>query len=422
MSRRFVLIFALAGIIGLICGCGDKRTDSAKSVVRIEFWNGFTGPDGVTMERIVRAFNASHPDIRVRMQIIPWGTYYDKVTLGLAFGGAPDVFVVHADRLPEYADRSALYKMDELMANGGMSAEDFMPRPWKAANWKGAQYAIPLDCHPIGLYYNTDLFKKAGIVDSDGHAKPPTNLTEFLDAAEQLTVDSNGDGRPDQWGYVFTWFRTNYYTYLSQFGGDLMTADGRESALGSTQARQALDLMRDFVYNRRIAPNPEGQDAWIGFLTGKVGMALEGIYMLSSLEGQKDLNFAGAPCPVFGSKPGAWANSHMLVMPSDIGQAKRDAAWVFIKYLSDNSIKWAEGGQVPVRKDILESDGFKQLKVQYEFSKQLPYINYMPSSISLNQALPFFDAAVEAVLCNIKPAGEALDEADRRIGEVMNRQ
>ena len=144
--------------------------------------------------------------------------------------------------------------------------------------------------------------------------------------------------------------------------------------------------------------------------------------MLSSMESQEDLHFAGAPCPVFGKKPGAWANSHMLVMPADSDPVKREAAWKFIKYLSDNSLKWAEGGQVPVRRDILESPEFKKLTVQHEFSKQLPYINYMPSSISLIQALPFFDAAVADIMCINKPASEALAEADRRIGEVMSRQ
>ena len=422
MIRRSVLILVAAALAFTLCGCAQKKISRANSVIQLEFWNGFSGPDGTTMERIVREFNAKHPNIRVRMQIIPWGTYYDKTTLGLAFGGAPDVFVVHADRLPEYADRLVLYDMGELIETGGLDESDFMPRPWNAGAWNGKHYAIPLDCHPIGLYYNTELFKKVGIVDEAGRAKPPTNLEEFLDAAHKLTIDTNGDGRPDQWGYVFTWFRTNYYTYLSQFGGDLLTSDGRESALNSDAAKRSLNLMREIIYQRHVAPGPEGQDAWIGFLTGKVGMALEGIYMLSSLEGQKNLKFAGAPCPVFGDKPGAWANSHMLVMPAKIDPAKRDAAWLFIKYLSDKSLAWAKGGQVPVRKSILNSSEFSSLSVQYEFSKQLPYINYMPSSISLNQALPFFDAAVEAVLCNMKSADDALSEADRRIDEVMNRQ
>lgn len=424
-GKTFSVAVLLLACISLLClcGCAHKQPSrQAARVVQLEFWNGFSGPDGTTMERIVHEFNASHPHIRVRMQIIPWGTYYDKVTLGLAFGGAPDVFILHADRLPQYADRSALYRIDNLLAHSDLRAGDFMPRPWRAGCWKGKRYAVPLDCHPVGLYYNTELFEKAGIVDANGHAKPPVTLAEFLADAKKLTVDTDGDGRPDQWGFVFTWFRTNYYTVLSQFGGDLLTADGKASALASAEARESLQLMSSFIYDLHIAPSPEGQDSWIGFQTGKVAMAMEGIYMLSSLETQKNLKFAGAPCPVFGKKPGAWANSHMMVMPAKIDPVKRKAAWEFIQYLSDHSLEWAKGGQVPVRKSILGSDDFKRLRVQREFSKQLPYVCYMPASTSLDQVLPFADAAVEAGLCGIKPAKQALDEANRRIDEVLTRQ
>src|SRR5688572_23404646 len=91
---------------GLFAGCEQGREEGG-AVTEISFWNGFSGPDGAAMERIVKQFNASNPDVRVRMQIIPWATYYDKLTLGLAFGDPPDVFVLHANRVPEYAEHGA---------------------------------------------------------------------------------------------------------------------------------------------------------------------------------------------------------------------------------------------------------------------------------------------------------------------------
>lgn len=419
---RACLLMMIPICLAALCGCGPRAVRTPSKTITLQFWNGFSGPDGTTMESIVRQFNAEHPNVKVRMQIIPWGTYYDKVTLGLAYGGAPDVFVLHCDALPRYADSSSLSCLDDLVAGGDLSELDFVPRPWQASQWKGKQYAIPLDCHPQGLYYNVDLFKKAGIVDERGNAKPPANLDEFLEAAKKLTIDSNGDGRPDQWGFVFTWMRTNYVTFLSQYGGSWLSDDSRRSTLNGPEALGALALMTDFVYEYKIAPNPEGQDAWIGFQTGRVAMALEGIYMLSSLEQQKSLNFAGAPCPTFGKQKGAWASSHLLVMPAKLSAEKRRAGWAFMKYLSDHSLEWAKGGQVPVRKSILASPGFRQLPVQYEFSKQLPYVAYLPASVSINQVIPFADAAVEGALCGIKPAREALAEAHRRTSEVLERE
>lgn len=416
MQKRSLQLIALAALI-LLAGCSHNRhsTDTG-GVITIEFWNGFTGPDGKTMEKIVTQFNAEHKDIQVRMQIIPWSTYYDKVTLGLAYGGAPDVFILHTDRLPEYADSSALSCVDDLIANGDLDPDDFMERPWAASRWKEKQYALPLDCHPQGLYYNIELFKKAGI------EKPPTNLTEFIEAGKKLTIDKNGDGKPEQWGFAYTWLRTNAHTFLAQYDSGWIAKDLAHSDLTSENSKAAFRTMTDLIYKEKICPAPEGQDAWIGFRTGKVAMAIEGIYMLSSVEEQEGLKFAGAPCPQFGPVPAVWGGSHLLAMPSGISDAHRRASWEFMKYLSDHSLDWAKGGQVPVRKSILAMPEFKKMSVQYEFSKKLPYVVYLPQSTAINQVLPFCDASVEAILNRIKPTDEALSEAAGRIDRVLERQ
>ena len=416
---RLTALFALALTLG---GCAGDARRAAPEAVTLNFWNGFTGPDGATMEKIVRAFNKSHPDIRVKMQIIPWGTYYDKVTLGLAFGGAPDVLILHSNRFPEFANYSSLGRLDDLVKRPGFDESDFAEGPWAAGVWKGTRYAIPLDCHPIGLYYNTRLFRQAGIVDAAGNAKPPETLDEFLSAARKLTVDANGDGKPEQWGFAYTWLRTNAHTFLAQNGSGWIAEDLMHSDLTSASSKAAFRTMTDLIYKDKICPAPEGQDAWIGFRTGKVAMAIEGVYMLSSVEEQEGLKFAGAPCPQFGPVPAVWGGSHLLAMPAKVSPEHRKASWVFMKYLSDHSLDWAKGGQVPVRKSILATPEFKKMSVQYEFSKKLPYVSYLPQSTAINQVLPFCDASVEAILNKIKPTDYALSEAARRIDNVLERQ
>lgn len=110
-----------------------------------------------------------------------------------------------------------------------------------------------------------------------------------------------------------------------------------------------------------------------------------------------------------------------MAMPARISPERRKAAWIFIKYLSDHSLDWAKGGQVPVRKSILKSPEFRKLEVQYQFSKGLPYVLYLPQSTKINQILPFCDACVEAVLNRIKSLDDALAEAARRINHVLER-
>ncbi len=418
---RGLLVAGAVLFLGIaVGGCGRTSPDGAPDTGPIRFWNGFTGPDGATMERIVRAYQRSSGR-RVTMQIIPWGTYYDKLTLSLAYGGAPDVFICHANRLAEFERYGALRPIDDLLADGRLQISDLMPNLLHAARYEGQQYGLPLDCHPQGLYYNEALFKKAGIVTSDGRARPPTDLAEFLDAGRKLTLDRDGDGRPEQWGYAFTWLRTNWITFISQFGGSILTADLRQSAIETPGNRQATALMRDMITRYRVAPRPEGFDSWMGFRQGRVAMAIDGIYMLSSLEEQKGLQYAAAPVPRFGPKSAFWAGSHVLCVPARLSSGRLRRVWDFIRYLSDHSLDWAEGGQIPVRRSLLTHPRFRAMRVQREFARELPYVVFEPASHKSTEITPFIDAAVESALLGIQSPRTALDEADRRIRQVMAR-
>lgn len=420
------VLIAIVALLTLVSGgCTRSRRDSGgpPGAIEIRFWNGFTGPDGQTMAALVRQFQVENPDVRVKMQIIPWGTYYDKLTLSMAYGGAPDVFIMQVARFSEFASFHTLRPVADLEASARppLAAGDFAPVPWRASFYQGTQYALPLDMHPLGLYYNTKLFKEAGIVDAHGEAKPPHTLAEFRDDARRLTRDTDRDGRPDQWGLVITNQHSNWLTFAHQFGGDILTPDGKRGALSSPACLRATHLMVDLIYKDRVAPKPEGVDAWLSFRTGKAAMAMEGIYMLSSLQEQPGLEFAGAPVPQFGPKRGVWGGSHLLCQPANIAPGRARAAWRLMKFLSDHSVAWAAGGQVPARLDVKRSPEFRKLTVQSQFAKEFDEVIYdpqVPRAASLNQ---FVDPAIEAALLQLQTPEEAMKDGDRRINQLLSR-
>lgn len=427
LSCPLLLLAALW--LALACA-GCSHPPATRDVVRdgqgrivLNFWNGFTGPDGKTMEAMVDKFQQENPDVRVKMQIIPWGTYYDKVTLALAYGGAPDVFVCHAARIAEFASFGKLRPLDDLYrtAQPPLLESQFAAAPWHATFYQGEHVALPLDVHPMGLYYNTKLFRAAGIVDAQGKAVPPRTWEEFLTDAKKLTKDTTGRGRPDQWGFVITNQETIFLAMTDQFGGSILTPDGKHSNLSSPACLAAVERMHDLVYKYHVAPRPEGIDSWLALRQGKVAMGLEGIYMLDSLREQTGLEFAGAPTPQFGPKPGDWAGSHCLCQPRDLSPERARAAWRLMRYLSDHSQAWAEGGQVPARLDIEKASAFQALPVQAQFAKQLPYVRYAPLVPADNSLFQFVDPAVESVLLDLQPPAAAMKDADRRIDQMLSR-
>lgn len=411
------VLFLLSYLL-LPVGC-----ERASKRVTVRFWNVFTGPDGRTMLRMVKRFNRENPDIRVLMQRIEWPSYYNKLFIAGLGGRAPEVCVIHTDVLERFIQAGFVHPIDEFLGGEyGLDVEDFDANVWEAVEKEGKHYALPLDVHPLGLYYNKRLFRQAGIVDAEGEAKPPTDRQEFLNAAKKLTRDLDGDGTNDQWGFVYTWLRTNVYAVMAQWGGEAFN-EARTSCLLNTQANvEALQFCADLVQEYGVAPSPEHFDAWIGFRQGKVGMALEGIYMLPDLEKQTDLDYAGVPVPLFGNILATWASSHNLCIRSDLDREEQMASWRFVKYLSDHSVDWALGGQVPVRKSLRESEAFRRLEVQSEFAKQIPYVKYMPRVPFILEFYSEFDLAVEKALRGSVSPQEALDVATVNVNKVIERQ
>ena len=370
---RWVLIVAISFAIARIAGCEKHSGGSGGDVVELRFWNGFTGPDGRTMLGIVKKFNDDNPDVHVVMQRLPWGQYYNKLFVAGSGGRAPDVFVSHRSALQRFVAAGFVRETDDLL---GKSADQIDPADidsnvLRAFEQGGRHWAIPLDVHPLGMYYNRKLLTEAGF------DHPPRRLDEFLDVLRRLRPKSGAAPRTTTWGFAVTWQRTNCYTAMRQFGGELFSADGSEPTFASPANVAGLDFCAGLIRDG-LVPSPQEFDAWTGFRQGRVAMVFEGIYMLPDLQKQADLDWAPAPVPLLGEKPAAWADSHGLAIRKDLSGPRLAAARRLIKYLSDHSLDWAAGGQVPVRKSLRDSDRFRAMTAQSEFARQIPYVAYFP--------------------------------------------
>ena len=400
----------------LINSCDRDVPVGGEGVITLRFWNGFTGPDGRTMLRIVQRFNRENPHVHVVMQRIDWATYYNKLFVARLGGRGPDVFVLHTDSVPRFVYAGFLRPCDDLISDGGLDANDFDANVWQSVAFDGKHYAIPLDVHPLGMYYNRTLFKKAGIVDAAGNAKPPTNRQEFLDACQRITTHEKG-----QWGFVFTWQRTNVFTVIRQFGGSIFSDDYARCTLTEPATVAGLQFCVDLIHKLRVAPTPAAMNPFIGFRQGKVGMVFEGIYMLPELQRQTDLDWAAAPLPQLGETKAAWGNSHNLCISADAEGARLEACKRFVKYLSDHSLDWAEGGQVPVRRSLRDSERFRGMTAQFEFARQMPYIAYMPRVLFVNEYLAEFEPAVDSALRGSITPEQAMQRAQANIERIMRR-
>src|SRR3712207_188136 len=136
-------------------GGGGKEYDGPK--VELAFWNGFTGADGPYMRDLVEQFSAEHDNINVKMNTLEWVDYYHTVPSAVRSGKGPDVGIMHSDQLGTNAARGVIIPLDDVSKALGLKQSDFASLIWEAGMYNGQRYGIPLDSHPLGLYYNKAL-------------------------------------------------------------------------------------------------------------------------------------------------------------------------------------------------------------------------------------------------------------------------
>lgn len=133
--------------------------------IQLIYWNGLTGSDGATMVQMVEAFTEQNPDVSVRIEMMPWDIYFDKLLASLVSGNPPDLFLLHEFEIPQFASQGVLMPSgDFFTAQGGpIPTEDISPEILDIIEYQGEMYGVPLDRHGWGLWYNKDLFEAAGL-------------------------------------------------------------------------------------------------------------------------------------------------------------------------------------------------------------------------------------------------------------------
>ncbi|NED96151.1 ABC transporter substrate-binding protein [Phytoactinopolyspora alkaliphila] len=377
--------------------------------VELEFWNGFTGGDGPYMQALVDAFNSEHENVNVRMTVMEWADYYSKLPAAVTSGRGPDVGIMHIDSLSTNAARNVIMPLDDVAAALDLNASDFAEAVWNAGEYAGQRYGIPLDVHPLGYFYNKQVLADAGLDPED----PPMDRDSYEAALEAL----KSAGVAGHWmsPHTFTGSMT-LQSLIWQFGGSLFNDDGTEVTWDQDPAIEALTWMVDAI-NNDYSPSDVGQDAdAIALQNGQTAFNWNGIWHINTLKEVSGLEWGVAPLPNIGGTQAAWAGSHNFVMTSQRrpDENKLDAARVFINWVSQQSLDWAEGGQVPARSSVRESAEFQELTEQAALAQQVDYLRFPPAVPGIGDAFADFDQALnEAVLLTKEPAKALSDAAAR---------
>lgn len=425
MNRKFAWLFSTTLILSLLlAACGGSAATPTQAVPQpteggvveptqggtaegmcpadangqaIEMWSPLTGPDGDEMSALAQRFSAENGS-GVTVTHVAQPEYIQKLEAAAAAQQLPAMTVVRAINVAQLVERNVLKPFgDEALGALGADFGTQVPEnTWAAGEYEGARYSIPLDVHPLVMYYNKDLFAAAGLEEPGTEPMTRAEFDAALAALEASGVTPISIGTAFQGATLFQ-------SLIRQFGGALVTDDGATATFNSEAGVQALTYINELKQKYTPEVSGPGDPEVQLFKNGEAAMVVHGPWWISDLQ---QLPFAGfAPLPQIGDQYAVWAGSHQLALTSD-DPAAQAAAGCWIKWLSENSVEWAKAGQVPVRNSVREGAELGELAAP--IAAVAPSIDsaiLLPQIPLIEGALwDAFGPAVDAVLM-----GEATD-------------
>lgn len=412
------------------------RPDQQVSIVFESYNLGQAGPWTDTVNDLVARFEATHPNIDVQAQP-PQGTGPNPAAFAIASvqsqvvaGHPPDVAQITFGDLDFVASSLNAKPMEDVV--GAEAVQDafagthpIAPTARNLGQWEGKTYAMPYVFSTPVLFYNADLFKKAGLNPDD----PPDTWAEVKVAAQAIKQRAQADGV-----YIDCLTQVSgdwcLQSLVASNGGAVLSEDRQRLTFADDEAVEAVAMAQDLV-NTGVSPNLTQQQAIEAFSRGELGMMLESSALqgrfLKAAQGKWEMR-AGAE-PGFGDRPAVPTNSGAGLMIFSEDPAKQRAAWELITFLtSDEAYTQISSkiGYLPLRTGLVDdpnglkpwADSNPLIRPNLEQLGRLqPWVSFPGNSY--NQIHDLMLEAVENVVYRNQDPASTLAEAQRRASELM---
>lgn len=349
-----------------------------------------------TLTPVVEAFQEANPNILVNLENVGGaGDTYTKLDNALAAGsGAPDIAQIEYYAVGQYAIPGRLADLTQF---GAADLKDnYTTGTWNAVTLaeSGKVFGLPVDSGPMALFYNEEVFTKAGVT------APPATWDEFYEAAKKIRAigpnsyitSDNGDA-----GFATSMM---WLAGGKPFGieGQNVTIDlGDEGVVSFAEFWQKM-IDEDLI-NTKIAG---WSDDWFkGLSDGSLASLITGAWMPANLIGSAPgaagkFRVAATPVPEEGKKANAEnGGSSIAILESS---EKKEAAYEFLKFVcnGDGVGIRVENGNFPATKAELADAEWQGYTDEYfggqEYNKVLaqaaddvlPGWSYLPFQVYAN--------------------------------------
>ncbi|MCF3119222.1 MULTISPECIES: extracellular solute-binding protein [Streptomyces] len=397
------MALALAGCSGDSDG-GDSKTIK---LVAADYGDKASNASKVYWAEVKKEFEKANKGYTVDVQVINWNEIDKSVKNMIQAGNEPDLLQTGG-----YADKVAddlLYKADDVLSRE--TRDNLIPSFAKAGEVDGTQYGIPWVSSSRVMFYNKDVFKKAGI------KSPPKNWDELAAAAKKIKDKKAAEtpyalplGPEETQGESMMWELGN--------GGGYTDADGKYT-LDSAKNVETFDWLKTNLVKPGLTyANPASTDrktAFADFAAGKVGM-LNGHPSLIQMAKEGKVDYGVAPIPGKAGPLNSTLGVADWMMAFKDGGAEKEGVKKFLDFTySKKMLAFDEMyNLMPVTKDAL-----KQMTDSGKHKDLEPFFQVLPNA----KFYPLGDTSWDVVSAEIKKTGgkAVSDDAKSVLGDLQKK-
>ncbi|MFI8182679.1 extracellular solute-binding protein [Actinacidiphila glaucinigra] len=417
MKKTVLTVLSAVALTVPLAACGSGGSDSAAGGDAhgpITVWYSNNAQEVAWGKSMVASWNAAHPDEKVKAQEIPAGKSSEEV-IGAAItaGNAPCLVLNTAPAaVPGFQKQGGLVALDDFPGGKKYLEERTGERLSQYASPDGKHYQMPWKSNPVMVFYNKDLFKKAGL-DAE-HPKLST-YQDFLTTSRALV---KGGAHAAIWPaptseFYQSWF--DFYPLFAAQTGKQLVEDGK-AQFASPDGVKAAEFWKT-MYADRLAPNEQyNGDA---FADGKSAMAIVGPWAVSVYGDKVKWGAVPVPTATGAEAKGTFSDEKSIGMFTAC--KNKGTAWDVLKFATskEQDGKLLEAtGQMPMRQGLAAAypdyfashPDYKTFAEQADRTVEAPNV---PNSVEIWQT--FRDAYTKSVIFGKGDVESAFREAAGKV-------
>ncbi|CAN5550988.1 sugar ABC transporter substrate-binding protein [soil metagenome] len=382
---KLVVAIAAIGTFGaIITGCAPAE-EPADGPIELSYWfqSGTPESEEVLVSEIQRCA-AEQDEVSVTTESVALDTMYPRLATALKDDEMPNVLTTVESVAAFLHDKNVLVPVDDVIDEHGR--EDFIPSFLTVVSADDQTWAVPDWALHHAIWYRKDLFAAAGVTTL------PTTWDELAEVSAKLTVDTNGDGTIDQYGFGVPWGAKFFGAQQSLFdvlyarGVTVFDPETGDYVFGDQldEATEALQYMLDLYHSS----SPEASIDWSlvdirpALLNGQIAAGPEwgGVVKQAQTERPELLPELGV-FPFPGERGAAVASlgGGFFQMISDGDAREVDASKALVSCLLDpESVALRSGARapfaLPATLSAYEADAFLDNEIVQQFSPEIATI------------------------------------------------